>query len=338
MTGQRADRGPVPIPRTAGGLDFVALDVETANSCRGSICSIGIAVVEDGRIVQRLTWLVKPSPPYDHFDGLNVYLHGITAETVADAPTFAEVLPAVLEHIGTRPVVAHNAAFDVGAIREACVLSGLPWPSLSYACTLVISRRSLDLLSYRLPLVCQHLGIDMQLHHDAGSDAEAAARITMLLAERANAESLDDLAASLFVRVGKLTAFDWAGCVGRNAGPWGRSAPPDANPDADPDHPLFGAEVVFTGGLSIVRREAWALVAAVGGAPAAGVTKDTRFLVIGDGFAGKTPEEFHTGKAVKAAKYRAKGIPIEVLTEGDLWQILADERTTGQRQHDSVTA
>jgi DNA polymerase-3 subunit epsilon len=317
-----------PYERTSGGLDFVAIDVETANSFRSSICAIGLAIVEDGRIVERVTWLVKPSAPNDHFDGLNVYLHGITPEAVADAPGFAEVLPSLLAYVDGRPVIAHNAAFDIGAIREGCVASGLPWPSFTYACSLVLSRRSLDLLSYRLPLVCDHLGILLDQHHDAGCDAEAAARIIMSLADRAGASSLEDLASGLCVRLGTLTAFDWAGCVGRHVGPWARPAPPVANPDADPDHPLYHAEIVFTGGLSIVRKEAWALVAAVGAIPAAGVTKETRFLVIGDGFAGKTPEEFHTGKATKVAKYRAKGIPIEVLTEGDLWQILDDTLTT----------
>lgn len=33
------------------GLDFVAVDVETANRKRGSVCSIGLARVRDGVII-----------------------------------------------------------------------------------------------------------------------------------------------------------------------------------------------------------------------------------------------------------------------------------------------
>jgi len=105
-----------PYVRTPGGLDFVAIDLETANAHRSSVCAVGIAVVEDGQIVQRVSWLVRPTPPHDHFDSVNVFMHGITSDMVADAPTFHEVLPLLLGYIDGRVVVAHSAAFDIGAI------------------------------------------------------------------------------------------------------------------------------------------------------------------------------------------------------------------------------
>lgn len=64
----------------------------------------------------------------------------------------------------------------------------------------------------------------------------------------------------------------------------GRPHPPSAHPDADPDQPFFGQEVAFTGGLSILRAEAMAMVAALGATPQFNPTKITDFLVIGDGF------------------------------------------------------
>jgi len=135
--------------------------------------------------------------------------------------------------------------------REACVANELEWPTLTYACSMVLSRRSLDLISYRLPLVCDHLGIALYAHHDAGSDAEAAARVVMALAQRAQVDSLVDLADDVHVRLGQLRPLDWSGCIARHAERSAHPIPPQANPDADPDHPLYHAEIVFTGGLSI---------------------------------------------------------------------------------------
>ena len=308
-------------------MDFVAVDVETANSSRASICAFGLAVVADGQVIERHSWLSRPPESVDYFDPFFTSIHGITEADCANAPSFAESLDRALAIVDGRPVIAHNAAFDVGAIRDACVESDLPWPDMTYGCSVVLCRRGLDLVSNSLPVVCEHLRIDLTAHHDPGADAEAAARVVLALADRAGVDTLDDLATSLMVRMGQLNAFDWAGCVGRQQA----LTPPEANTEADPDHPLYGREIVFTGGLSIIRRDVWALVADVGAIPASGVTRRTNYLVIGDGFMGETPEEFHTGKAAKASKLRAKGVEIEALTEADLWTMLADTRTSGTR-------
>lgn len=308
-------------------LDFVALDVETANGRRGSICSIGLAVVEAGAIVRREHWLTRPSAamPGWWFTGL----HGIDAAAVRDQPEFDVRVTQLMDVIGDRPVIAHNAAFDIGALREACTEYRLDWPVLTYGCSLVMARRALRLISYRLPLVCAELGVPLAHHHTADDDAAATAEIVLTLARRCDAGSLEDLAAGLHIRLGRLLAREWRGCV-QPSGCGGPGAPPDANVDADPDHPLYGQTVVFTGRLSSTgRREAWACAARFGAQVEPGVNKRTTLLVIGDDFMGQTVEEFHTGKALHAAKLCAKGQHIEVLTELDWLQLIADDATSG---------
>jgi DNA polymerase-3 subunit epsilon len=315
----------------ASAVDFVAIDVETANAQWGSVCSFGAVEVVDGKILARHSWLSKPPADLDWFDGMNTQIHGITAGMVADAPTFAESLRHLLGIIDGRPVVAHNAAFDIGNLRRACTAESIEWPELRYACTLVLSRRTYDLPSYSLPIVADHLNIDLAGHHDAGSDADAAAQVMLHLARHHGTTTVEDTAAGTGVRIGRLYPDTWRGCVATYAST-GAGAPlimPGANPDADPDHPLFGRVVVFTGGLGITRREAAAAVAALGAQPESGVTKRTDFLVIGDGFTGSNPADFHTGKAAKAMKWRSKGRPIEVLTEVDLIHLLTETETAG---------
>ncbi len=64
-------------------LTFAALDVETANSARGSICSVGVAVVHDGVLVESWHRLVQPPEGLRHFDAMNSYLHGLGPADVA---------------------------------------------------------------------------------------------------------------------------------------------------------------------------------------------------------------------------------------------------------------
>lgn len=324
----------VPGPSKLQGLDFVALDVETANATRGSICAVGVTIVRGGRVTETVSWLTQPPEKLNWFDPFNVMLHGITPEDVESAPNFAETVQALLAIIGDLPVVAHNAAFDIGALRDGCDADGLPWPTLTYGCSLVMSRQALDLISYRLPLVAAELGVPLDHHHDAGSDSLAAASIVRPLAERTNSATLLGLTTNLGVLLGQLKPGQWFGCRGEYAS--GQAALPTANPDADPANPLFGQVIVFTGGLGIVRAQAWDLVAAAGATPEKGVNKRTTLLVIGDGFIGDDPSDFATGKAARATLKRAKGQRLEVLTEEDLCKLLIEPRTSGYRLAEHV--
>ncbi|MGY1761633.1 exonuclease domain-containing protein [Geodermatophilus sp. SYSU D00779] len=323
----------LPTPRTpleggaAVGLDFVAFDVETANAARGSVCAIGAAVVRGGTVVATHSWRTRPPAGLDEFDWFNVDLHGITAEMVAEEPPFAERLDQLLEVADGLPLVAHNAAFDMGALREACIAAGREWPAVDYACSLVMARRALDLISYRLPMVADECGVDLADHHEAGADAAACARIVLEIARRRGAADFASLCRDLQVLPGRLEAAAWSGC--HSSSPSG--AVPAAAADADPTHPLFGQVVVFTGALSIHRQDAWDAVAGCGAVVEKGVTKRTTMLVVGDGFTGRDPAEFWSGKAEKAVRWRQKGHRIEVLTEADLVDLLTETRTSGTR-------
>ncbi len=179
-----------PAPSAADGLNFVAIDVETANANRGSICAIGATVVRNGVTTSTHSWLTRPPKGLDDFSGFNISLHGITPDMVADQPPFTERLDELMALSDGLPLVAHNAAFDVGALRDACTATDRDWPTTDYACSLVMARRALDLISYRLPIVAAECGIDLVDHHEAGADALACARVVLEIARRTNADSL----------------------------------------------------------------------------------------------------------------------------------------------------
>ena len=321
----------VGVAQAAGrlaGLDFVAFDVETANRYRGSVCAIGAAVVRGGEVVSTYSWLMRPPEELNFFDGFNISLHGITPEMVSGQPGFCERLSQLLDLASGLPLVAHNASFDMGAVREGCTFEGRPWPRVDYACSLFMARRALDLISYRLPLVAKECGVELAAHHEPCADAVACAGIAIEIARRRGATTLDDLLTDLHLLKGRLDPQVWHGCRGK----WGYAPPPEAALGADPEHPLYGQVIVFTGALSIRRQDAWAAVAACGASPEKGVTKRTTLLVVGDGFTGDDPADFYTGKAAQAVHWRAKGHRIEVLMEPDLFDMLRETRTSGVRE------
>lgn len=310
-------------------MEFVAIDFETANRQRGSICSIGYATVIDGVVKEQDSWLVRPPDGMADFDPWNTRIHGISASDVADAMRIRVGLERLWDTIGSRTLVVHNAAFDIYALRDACWAEEVPHPALTYADTLVMARREMALISYRLPIVAEALGVALPEHHRAEDDAAACAGIMLAIAQRREAASVQEVADRLRVRLGRLNP-DGESNVSCYAGPIGghgggpRPDAPGANPNADPEHPLYGQVMVFTGALALTRTEAWDWAASVGAQPEENVTKRTTILIVGNGFQGESMAEFQTGKAKKALALLEKGQQIEVMTEEQFMEALGD--------------
>ncbi|MCW2956287.1 MAG: polymerase epsilon-like protein [Thermoleophilia bacterium] len=156
-------------------MRWAAVDFETATHDRASACALGVVVVEDGHELYRQAWLIRP-PGNDYF-WRNVQVHGIRPEDTEDAPEFPHVWAEAMAMIGDRPLVAHNAPFDVGVIRGCCDLFSMPVPERRYYCTVQIARKTWpELSAYKLPIVAGHVGAELQ-HHDALSDAAACSKI-----------------------------------------------------------------------------------------------------------------------------------------------------------------
>ncbi|MGW3798677.1 hypothetical protein I6I76_12775 [Dermacoccus nishinomiyaensis] len=323
------------------GLDFTAIDFETANSYRGSPCSVGLVRFRGGRPVDRAYWLIRPPAAASHFDAFNTQLHGIDADTVRDQPSWAGRLTEIVEFIGDDIVVSHNASFDIGVIRYACAADGIAWPRIDFFCTLVAARRHLRLPSYRLPFVLDAYGAEVNDHHHALADAEAAGRVAVLMAQQLGVTSIPILAESVGTVIGHMSADQFTGSVSIATARGGSAALalPDANPDADPSGYLYGRTVVFTGALmSMTRQMAWDAVADAGGQPAPTTTKKTNVLVIGDfNPASLRPRANVSGKAAKAFALQDKGQDIELMTEADFLQVLDGVSTLDEQlQHLTV--
>lgn len=158
------------------GLNFIAIDFETATARRDSICEAGICVVRDGKVAETRSWLVQPEG--NAFSYWNIQVHGIHPEDTAQAPAFPEVWDEITGYLNDTPVlVAHNAAFDISCIRKSLERYGLPKPQADYYCTLRAARRIYDFRCNTLDYLCSQFDIPEGTHHRAGDDAEMCARL-----------------------------------------------------------------------------------------------------------------------------------------------------------------
>jgi DNA polymerase-3 subunit epsilon len=176
------------------GLDFVAVDFETANGSRASVCQVGLTRVAGGEVVAEDAWYVIPPTGVENFNVRNVLIHHITPEFVARHGIDWEASLARFEGFAAGQVlVAHNAGFDHSVFERSTRHLALAVPPHRWEDTLALSRRTLDLPNHKLDTVARHLGIAEFAHHDACADARACALIATVIAQRTGARSVDDL-------------------------------------------------------------------------------------------------------------------------------------------------
>lgn len=160
--------------------DFAAIDFETANACRYSICSVGVVIVRNGEIADKYYSLIQPEPNY--YSYWNTRIHGLAYEDTANAPLFPDVWNAIAPRIEGLPLVAHNKAFDESCLKAAFRVYGMDYPDYNFYCTYQGARRRFPFLSdFQLQTVASYCGYDLKHHHHALADAEACARIAIEL-------------------------------------------------------------------------------------------------------------------------------------------------------------
>ncbi|MGM0378514.1 MAG: PolC-type DNA polymerase III [Bacillota bacterium] len=163
--------------------EFIIFDIETTglNRIKDEITEIGAVKIRNKQIIERFSTFVKPDKKIPQ---KIVELTRITNEMVENERPISEVLPEFLDFIGDRPVVAHNAKFDISFIRREAINNDLEFDPVILD-TLSLSRMLLkDIKRHRLKTVARHLKVDLEGHHRAINDASATALIFIKLLKR----------------------------------------------------------------------------------------------------------------------------------------------------------
>jgi DNA polymerase-3 subunit epsilon len=119
---------------------------------------------------------------------------------VRDAPVFSDLWgPAVVPFVGGFPLVAHNAAFDMGVLRALFDCYGIAPPPMKYFCSLKIARKTRpEFPSRALTALAEQFGIVYDAHN-ALADARTCGDIVYRAAARWGCTTLR----SLFARTGQ---------------------------------------------------------------------------------------------------------------------------------------
>lgn len=286
------------------GTTFVAIDVETANADRSSICQIGAVRVENGIVTDTFATLVDPET---YFDPWNIQIHGITAAMVRGQPSFPRIASGLSDFVASA-VVASHTAFDRLAVERVHSKYNITSPRWCWLDTARVTRRAWKQFAdsgYGLADVAAYCGIEFR-HHDALEDAKAAGQV--------------------LVRAMHDTGLDVTAWVQRAQQPVDPSRV-RVSRDGNPEGALAGEVVVFTGSLAIRRGEAATRAAKLGCDVRNAVTSKTTILVVGQQDLAKLGGYEKSSKQRKAEELISEGAAITILGEDDFMHLgdLSDE-------------
>ena len=303
---------------------YVALDVETANSFRGSICSIGLVKFQNGKVVDSFYSLINPE---EDFDYRNINIHGITQKDILNSPIFPEIRQRIIDFIGTNIVVSHFAQFDIGALKDAYLKYNLDFDDVKFVCSYRLAKLALPgLINYKLKTLTKELNIKLE-HHNALSDAKASG---LILGYLLSANSYSDIDEFLYnYHYNKTGLHGQYGFNRQLKGDYKSNLiyQPTEEEKAlmNPDHYFYGLYFCFTGKLErMTRKEAITMVALTGGIPENNVTKKTNILVVGEQDWRVVGKRGLSSKMEKAQSLLENGQNIEIMTEDDFIKMLEE--------------
>ena len=155
--------------------DYVALDIENPNSRGNSVCAIGIVVVKDGAVTDKI---YSPINPEDRVDKRNAAVTGINIRSIEGSPPLPEYWPKIADLLLGNVIVSHNAKYGLAVLSRALERYGIDAPEFRYICTLKLSRKLMNAPSYNLGELSESIG-----HRYAGRHAMADAAATQALFE-----------------------------------------------------------------------------------------------------------------------------------------------------------
>ena len=302
---------------------YAILDVETANPYdKGSICSIGIVLVDGDQIVDSYYSLINPRSA---FHPQNIAIHGITENDVLNAPAFFQAWIDIEPFIHDRILVCYNATFDIYALEKALYDAGISNVDYPYVCAMRITKKILNLEKYALHSIAERFGIQYE-NHNALEDAAATAKILSAICRQVNAVCISDLARMADVPVLYMNSNSYypeqdisaIPCITQSRRNYNQTLSENNCTLTYGSSDCFkGKTIVFSGNLSCAdRSEAQRVVTEMGGVCKTSVSKNTNFVIVGSYDQETLLPECKVGqKVLKAIQLKQEGYHLDILDE-----------------------
>lgn len=274
-------------------MNFTAIDFETANNSRQSICQIGICRVENFKIIHTESILVQP--PNNDFSHLNIAIHRISPDLTETKSLFPEVWKNIKHHFNNQLIIAHNTAFDLDCLFKTLAFYNLEYPNIEHDCTYRLS--GLNLIN-----LAESLSVEILNHHDALNDAIMCAN------------SYIKLKNGFVPDFNKITKKEGKSIFSEHERLSGKVLKPDLK-NADSSSPFYKKKIVFTGILNnISRAKAAEIIKGMGADIDSSITKNIHFVIIGSG-AGPS-------KLKKIKEYNEAGSNIKMIYESEFLEMI----------------
>lgn len=286
---------------------FIAIDFETANNQRLSACCIGFCVYENGQLKKKGKHLFQPPKEHNTFLEFHETLHGIKSEMVATKPHFYQLWHQELrETFLDQTLVCHNSSMDASILNQLFeyynILDPIPmiYDTMSIAKQYGLPGKIVDLVA--------HFGLEQIAHHDPEDDARICGEVYLkLMSTDGFSLPSKEFKPSGNQRKQYLSASDFADFEKRKVESKTLVKVLDGK---NPDHIFYNKICVITGVFKRFERQGLAeLLKAVGGDVNTSISKNTNFVLVGEG-AGPS-------KLIKIADLNAKGAGIRILYEED---------------------
>ncbi len=185
-------------------MRVLCIDFETANYNPESACSIGYALLEDGKLLESGSSLIRPHVDYSEFRHDFISIHGIKPSHVRNKPEFPEIYGKMKPLFASSTLAAHFAVFDSKVLRALVNLYALDLPETEFICTCKLTQKLWKQLeNHKLPTVCKHVRHKLN-HHDAKSDAEGCSAVLRKVIEQTGAVTVEELSYNAGVKIGVL--------------------------------------------------------------------------------------------------------------------------------------
>ena len=191
------DKTPVVTNPKVQSIDttYCVLDLETTgfSATTEKITEIGIMKLKDGEVIDQFSCFVNPEK---HIPQRVSEVTNITDDMVKDAETIEKVFPKMLEFLGDSVIVAHNAGFDVGFLKQNAKKLGYKF-DYTYLDTLSLAKDLFpDYKKYKLGKIAENLGIKVEVAHRALDDVDTTVKVFKVMLEmlkKRGAEKLEDI-------------------------------------------------------------------------------------------------------------------------------------------------
>lgn len=297
--------------------EYVCIDIETTGLDYeyDNIIEISAAHVISGSIIKTFSSLAQPDN-FTHLPHFIEELTGITTEMILSAPPMKDVISKLFEVIGDYVLVGHNVNFDVNFIYDSAEKYGLCL-SNDFIDTLRISRRLFpDMKNHRLSDLSNRLEIPQNMSHrslpDVNTTVQCYESMKKIISETCGIDEFVIWFKQIKQRKSEKYSNSLRDVV-------------STSDFIDQTNPIYGKVIVFTGSLSaMTRKEAFQIVANLGGIPEDRITRKTNFLVIGSEDFAKSVKNGKTSKMKKAEEYLSAGIDISTISEDSFFNMIDD--------------